>query len=175
MSSSSSSSQSSQSSQGSPVSQVDQSSSSVPIATYTRGIRLKRLIQSRYNANGVDGFRFRVLAYDAYLMPDEIFLFQREPYNLNTGEEADVFTSVCSSVDLQEYPVGAPSGTPAFFRQAEIDLIFRSRAQADDAWDLIKKAVDVLVRSLNTQDEMEESEVVTYGAPPTSGSSSSAS
>lgn len=169
-SSQSSESQSSQSSQSS-TSQGDAASSTAPETssqsseTCTRGIRLRRFAQARYVANSVDGFRFKVRAYGACDMPNEIFLYQRKPYDLTTGAEADVFTSVCSPIDIEEYPSGAPDGTPAFFRQAVIDLVFRSQRTADDAWAKIKMDVRNLVAALDYMDELEVTDDVVYGSP----------
>lgn len=139
------------------------SSSSTSSGTPRRGVRLRREAQTRYVVNAVDGFRFTVTAYDAYDMPNEIFLYLRRPYNPTTGEEADEFTSVCSMPDLEEYPAGAPAGVPPFFRLATIDLVFRSQALADEAWELIKREVEVLVETLRLADQLAVTEDVQIG------------
>lgn len=138
-------------------------SSTSSSATPRRGIKLRRAAQTRFVANAVDGFRFTVTAHTAVDMPEEIFLYLRRPYNPATAEEADEFTSVCSAPDLEEYPVGEPIGTPAFFRLAEIDLVFRSQAEANDAWELIKREVEVLVNTLNLNDELTVEDDVQIG------------
>lgn len=139
------------------------SSSSSSSASPGRGIKLRRAAQTRFVANAVDGFRFTVTAHSAHDMPNEIFLYLRRPLDPRTGDEADEFTSVCSAPDLEEYPVGEPTGTPAFFRSAEIDLVFRSQAEAAEAWELIKREVEVLVRTLNLNDELTVEDDVQFG------------
>lgn len=130
------------------------SSSSASSEAPRRGIRLRRAAQERFVANAVDGFRFTVTAHSAFDMPNEIFLYLRRPLDPTTGEEADEFTSVCSVPDLEEYPANGPTGTPPFFRAAEIDLVFRSQTEADEAWAVIQREVEVLVRTLNLTDEL---------------------
>ncbi len=142
---------------------MSSSSSSSSSATPRRGIRLRRAAQTRFVANAVDGFRFTVTAHSGHDMPDEIFLYLRRPANPTTGEEADEFASVCSAPDLEEYPVGEPTGTPPFFRAAEIDLVFRSQGEADEAWELIKREVEVLVETLNLNDRLTVEEDVQLG------------
>lgn len=142
------------------------SSSQSSAGSFSRGIRLRRFSQTHYVVGSVDGYRFRVVAYGAYDMPNEIFLFRRRTYNPDTAEEADEFTSICSPADLEEYPVDAPTGTPPFFRASEIDLVFRSSSIADDAWDIIKADVESLVRTLGYMDVLDTTEDETYGSPP---------
>lgn len=132
------------------------SSSSSSSTAPRRSVRLRKLAQQRFVTNAVDGFRFVVEAHSAYGMPNEIFLYLRRPYNPTTGEEADEFSNVCSVPDLEEYPVGAPTGLPAFFRDSKIDLVFRSMHEADEAWAVIQHDVQVLVDTLNLNDELAE-------------------
>jgi hypothetical protein len=127
-------------------------SSSSSSASSRRGIRLRKSAQTQFVINHVSGFRFTVEAYEAYDMPNEIFLYLRGLLDPTTGEEADVFSNVCSSPDLEEYPAGAPTGVPQFFRLASVDLVFRSVHEADEAWDLIQREVAVLVETLNKSD-----------------------
>lgn len=124
------------------------------------GISLRRSPQEEFQANRIDGFRFTVEAVDACKMPAAIFRFLRRPYNPLTQESADEFDGVCSSVDLEEYPEGAPTGIPPFFRLAQIDLVFRSRAAADDAWRVIQADVVHLVNSLRAQQRLAAAEEV---------------
>ena len=119
-----------------------------------RGVSLRRAAQTRFVANGVDGFRFTVEAHSPAHMPAEIFLYVRRPLDPRTGEEADEFTSVCSAPDLEEYPATAPTGNPPFFRLATIDLVVRSQHEADEAWAVIRRDVGVLVETLDLGDGM---------------------
>ncbi len=128
------------------------SSSSSSSETPVRGIKLRRSAQTRYVANAVDGFRFTVEAHSAYDMPNEIFLYLRRPYDPTTAETADEFSNVCSVPDLEEYPASGPTGTPPFFRESVVDLVFRSMHDADEAWAVIQRDVQVLVDTLNLND-----------------------
>lgn len=142
------------------------SSSSVS-AEIKRGIHLRRLSQSRHVEGSVDGFRFRVQAYGASLMPVEIFRFLTVPQNPLRGDLTQTFDGVCSSVDLAEYPVGAalPDDNPPYFRLDTLDLVFRSRAEAEQAWLFILEEVTNLVNSLNIQDQLEVEEIAILGSP----------
>ena len=150
------------------------------------GVRLYREEQSRYQVNLVDGFRLRVQARDARNMSPNIFRYRRGP-GLEAGTEVDEFDGVASSVDLEEFPVGSPDQNAQFFvvngyairyfRKDTIDLVFRSRTEAEDAWTVIVDEVDTLVRSLRIRDAMRDGGTVDVGYPadPGSGSSESSS
>ena len=161
------------SSSSSSSSQLLSSVSSSEAPTYTRGVKLRRLAQEHFTVNAVTGFRFTVEALDPWLMPDEIFRFERRPWS--PANEADFFDGVCSPADLEEYPPDAPDPGSAskFFRKKIIDLVFRSQSEADEAWDLIQEEVDVLVSTLNLMDRLTAAETVTIGNPSPADSSSS--
>lgn len=129
----------------------------------TRGVTLRKASVSRYTTSKVDGFRFRVEAVDPVDMPADIFLYLRRPLDPATGADADEFSNVCSPADLEEYPVGSPTGTPPFFRAAEVDLVFRSQSQAEEAWESIRAEVAVLVDTLNLMDGLENAEEIRIG------------
>lgn len=128
-----------------------------------RKVDLTRRAQTRFVSNAVDGFRFTVAAENAVLMPAEVFRYLRRPYNPVTGVEADEFDGVCSLPDLEEMPAGAPTGSPPFFRLAEIDLVFRSMSEADEAWAVIQADVAVLVRTMDLADDLGVAETVEIG------------
>ncbi len=142
---------------------MSSSSSSSSSESPRRGVQLLRAAQTRYVANAVDGFRFTVTAHDAFDMPNEIFLYLRRSLNPATGEQADEFSNVCSAPDLEEYPIGEPTSTPAFFRSAEIDLVFRSQSEAEDAWTVLQREVAVLVNTLNINDALAVTDDVQIG------------
>ena len=153
-----------------------QSSITTPAGvTHSTGVRLKRFAQRRYTINGVDGFRFKVMAYDAYNMPNHIFRYLRKPAQ-PAGMEEDVFNGVCSSVDLSEYAQDEPTAgqVPKFFRDHVVDLVFRSVHEADTAWEVIQQSVATLVNTLVFMEDLAEEEEITFGAPlPDDGLSSS--
>lgn len=158
---------SSSSSSQSLSSQSLSSESSASPTSCTLGIKLRRYIQSRYVQGMVDGFRFKVVAYAACGMSKYIFRYLRRPLNTQTGEDADEFDGICSSVDIEELPIGEPTTgqQPPFFRLAELDLVFRSRAEGDDVWTIIKEDVQTLVTTLKTMDKLDVAEDVSFGDP----------
>lgn len=138
------------------------SSSEASVESARRTIRLRRAAQTRFVLNAVDGFRFTVTAHSANDMPNEIFLYIRRPADAGSGE-VDEFTCICSAPDLEEYPTEGPTGLPPFFRLAEIDLVFRSQSLADEAWTVIKRDVEVLVHTLNLNDELAVTDDIEIG------------
>lgn len=143
---------------------MSSSSSSSSNPTLSRGIRLRHYPQTR-STDG-NGFRFRVVAYGAYDMPNTIFLYKRKVLNASDSTTRDAFQSVCSTVDLSVFPEYEPEGVPPFFRASEIDLILPSNTLADDTWAAIKQDVANLVRALGFMDDLEPGEIVVYGDPP---------
>lgn len=139
-----------------PSSGSSQSSSLAP----GRSITLRRRAQTRFVANAVDGFRFTVEAHSARNMPAEVFLYLRRSADPTTGAAADEFSNVCSAPDLAEYPTGGPTGTPPFFRAATVDLVFRSQAEAEEAWEVLQREVRVLVDTLDKGDALGAAEDV---------------
>lgn len=142
------------------------SSSSSSEAPCAIGIRLKRFAQKRFYVNKTDGFRFRVIAYDACGMPDKVFRYRREP-GVKAGEEQDSFNGICSPVDLYEYPEDNPdAGKPfPFFRRNEVDMVFRSQIDANAAWEAIKNEVDSLIITLKMMEDLVEDEIAEFGTP----------
>ncbi len=139
------------------MSSSSQSSEAAP----GRSVKLRRDAQENLDVGAVDGFRLRVTAYDAVDMDNEVFLYLRHPVSRITGRAADEFNSVCSSVDMAEYPVGEPVGTPPFFRLDTVDIVFRSVREVEDAWTVISGDVTRLVKSLNASERLSVAEEVT--------------
>lgn len=144
------------------------SASSSEAVTYARGVRLRVLEQTRYQAGVVDGFRIRIEAHGGYLMPNAIFRYIRRPLNPDDGTKADEFDGVCSSVDLEEFGEGAPipDAAPPFLRLDYMDVVVRSRVEAQEAVNAVVAEVGSLVDSLNAQDVLAETVDLTIGNPP---------
>ena len=146
-----------------------------------RGITLNREAESILPViNRGDGFRLKVTASDGVLMPNEVFLFQRDVLNPLTGTYADHLVAVCSPEDLVTYPITDPMVTdlPPFFRMAVIDVIVGSREIAEDAWSVLQEQVEGLVLALNRKDRLVPAGEVRLGDPldaDVSGSSASLS
>jgi hypothetical protein len=136
-----------------------------------RGVRIWEQLQDHYAGVAVDGFRLVMVITDGNLMPNEVFLYeplppgyicdQQPPVVIGAqGPQADgrcaVLVSVCSPVDLVEYPALAPTpgSNPPYFRLNYADLLFRSRKEAADIAKEIKDDVGRLVRSMNANDSL---------------------
>jgi hypothetical protein len=132
-----------------------------------RGIRINRQTQITSTAGVVDGFRLTMFLTDAYLMPNEIFLYEPLPAGVQgyapppvpqgpQGSQAGFasFVCVCSPTDLAEYPTGSPSPNtmPPYFRLNVVDLLFRSKNEATQAAIDLQNDIARLVRSMNTND-----------------------
>lgn len=135
----------------------------------SRRIKLTRLEQERaFVPNIGNGFRLVIQASDGYLMPDEVFLFQRTLLNPDTQAYDDEFIAVCSPIDLSDYPTAQPATgqTPAFFRKATIDLTLPSQTMAEDTWEEIRDQVAALRTSLTTMDRLVVREEFWAGTAP---------
>lgn len=116
--------------------------------------------------NTTDGFRLTCLAENGVDFTDnKIFRYERIPGFTVTDEDNDVFNGVCSPADLEELPVDSPnlSQQPAFFRLDTIDLVFRSAAAGEQAFQDIQDDVTRLVKSLDALDVLEPPVTVTIG------------
>ena len=134
---------------------MSESSSSESSASITRGVSLTRSAQTPYAGKRFHGVRFTVMAHSAVLMDNEVFLYLRGTVNPETGALADRFSNVCSPPDMAEYPIDGPVGQPPFYRRSTVDLVFRSRAEAEDCWVAIQAEVQSLIDSLNRLDTLD--------------------
>jgi hypothetical protein len=143
------------------------SGSSSQVQSDKHGIRLKKFTQEKFVINNVDGFRMKIVAYDANNMSNYIFRYIRGPFSATTGAYFEELDGVCSPADLEEFPVDSPldNANPAWFRKDYIDLVFRSQTTAEEAWDRIVKDVSVLVSSLDKMDVIKEEKIVAIGDP----------
>jgi len=131
-----------------------------------RGITLKRYGIAQANHYYIRGFRMKVEAVDPVGdMTSYVFVYRRYPPDPYTQEVFDEFVTVASFVDLDEYPVGEPdpqSSLP-FFRSNVVELDFRSAADAEEAWNIIRTEVCALVDALNRADNMVLEETASCG------------
>jgi hypothetical protein len=83
-----------------------------------------------------------------------IFVFSREPKVPETGAYICRFESVATPIDLSELPFYSSSepassdSSTTKFRTNIGEFYFRSRTEADAAWDYIVKDVDYLLKAL---------------------------
>ena len=115
----------------------------------------------------LQGYYLKVSAINPVDMPAEIFIFQRNRIIIN-GElpddsDNDTFVSVADPVDLQEYPITRPADTDdeVFYRQAQINLWFRSMQELEEVWGDIKEDVSGLVKALRAADNLSSVEEIT--------------
>lgn len=143
------------------------SSSSSQIGNDGRGVWLQRDVQSRFQTNVIDGFRWVVTAVGATNMPNEIFRFIRRPLAVGDGTTVDEFDGVCSPPDLEEFDIGnpIPDREPKFLRLATVDLVFRSQHEADETWTAVVEDVTSLVNTLNIMDQTVPAETLPIGSP----------
>lgn len=153
------------------------SSSSIGSPTDGRGLYLRRYAQTPYTSQSITGFRFKVVAYGANLMPNTIFRYAREALNARDGTYRLAFDGVCSPSDLEEFPEEAPivGVFPEFCRLDYVDLVFRSQSLAEDAWNIILEEVSNLVKTLNTMDVIKPEADLKIGNPPNAEFPSSSS
>jgi hypothetical protein len=124
---------------------------------------------SRYEDDRRSGTRLRVVAIEAVNMDREVFAYRRIP--LQPGDPNDpqqaVFSHVCSPVDLEEFPIGAPleNHVPPWFRLDFVDVLFRSSGEAKASWEDISAAVGVLGVTLTRLDSMDAQPPVWVGDP----------
>lgn len=121
-----------------------------------RGITLTRSEVVNVDYLWLSAFRLRVVATDALGMDHRVFLFRRGPLNPYTDERTDFFITVCSPVDMEDFPAGEPDPekTYPFFRVAEVTLDFRTSQEAEEAWDIIVREVENLITALNTLEDL---------------------
>jgi len=150
-------------------------SSSFGEPEYGRGLWLKRFTQVEYKSNSIHGFRFKVEAYGANLMPNKIFRYTREALNAREGAYRLAFDGVCSPADLEEFPENEPlvNVYPEFCRLDYVDLVFRSQSLAEEAWTLLVEEVAALLNTLKKMDNLTPQTELKLGNPPPATYSSS--
>lgn len=140
-----------------------------------RALKVKRL-DAGPNVNYLyfSVYRLRLEIEEAVEMDDRVFLFQRLPTNPHTGDTLDVFVTVCSPVDMSDYPPEEPDPVRQypFFRRNAVELDFRATQTAEDAYTLIVAELGVLCRALDRMDELQTESSVWVGAGEPDGGSS---
>lgn len=136
-----------------------------------------RWTTSRYVWQKHDGIRVRFDVVEAVEMADRIFAFRMRPMNPKTGRYAGFFSHVCSPPDLAEYPEDEPrvGDSPQWFRLAYVDVLIRSREEADAFITDVKADVCRLKRTLDIMDTLEPTGEATCGDFDSSSSSSESS
>lgn len=144
-----------------------------------RGVLLTPKFQTHFVPNQIDGFRITVQLSQARLMPAKLFRYREIPIQPGQTARHGVFDGVCSPADLEEFPEDAPqtNADPPWYRRDSVDLVFRSRVEADEALGSIQADITILIDSLNAMDHLETLTPLWLGggeAPIASSSSGSA-
>lgn len=111
------------------------------------------------------GYYLVLEATGATDMPSEVFVFQRTTqYGESADDEfADLFVNVASPSDIEETPVGLPNDdNNPYYRSSDLTLCFRSAVELEECWAYIKEDIEGLVEALNSLENLEQVEEVTF-------------
>lgn len=150
---------SSSSSAGSSSSVIESSSS----AGGGRSLEIRVSAQRDHVVGRDTGYRLLVEVTAAAEMDGRVFRYMARP--VTGASDPDVaYDGVCSPSDLEQWPAGdpTPGEFPPFCRRASVDLVFRSRAVADEWLDACQQELQTLVDSLNRQDRLEAIDTITF-------------
>lgn len=94
-------------------------------------------------------------------LPLELFLYQRELINAETGQLGDTCLGLCSVPDVAEYPVGEPNvgGTYQFFRKAHAVYDCRSLVDADSLRSLYVDHLLALASAADAAENLSETQI----------------
>jgi len=136
-----------------------------------------RWLTSEFSDGNNFGMRVRMEVTDAADVSRAVFAYLMIPRNPETGEEAGEFDHVCSPADLEEFPENEPNqnARPRWFRLTYVDVLVRSRTEADDFIQLVLEDLRGLKATLDVMDTLVEEGTELIGDAPVSSSSSSSS
>ena len=123
-----------------------------------------------------NGYRFRVVVTDVGGLDDrKIFRYLQRPWRMDDTESVLTFDGVCSPADLAEYRPDTPdpSRLPAFCRLDYVDLLSRSRSEADETWTILQAEVTGLLSALSDADSLAAADLIILGDVSESSSSES--
>lgn len=138
-----------------------------PITSAAAAITLNPAVQSNFTFGSVTGFRFTVTATSPVGLPDAgIFRYLAIPLQPTDTVQHAEFDGVCSPVDMAEFPLTAPAlnANPAWFRLSTLDLLFRTRAEAEDALQSLYSEVQILLNSYDLTTQLNSLTSVTFTA-----------
>lgn len=99
---------------------------------------------------------------EAIDIDEYVFLYLAAPLREGETDRTGVFQGVCSPTDMVDWPANEPldDAEPAWFRYNRIDLLFNSLNELNAAAVLLEEELYDLVLTLNTLDELGESEII---------------
>lgn len=128
-----------------------------------RRLAVRTSTQADYVVGRDTGYRVLLEVTSAEEMDGRVFRYLASPV---TGADppAVVYDGVCSPSDLEQWPPvdPTPGQFPAFCRRDSVDLVFRSRGQAEDWLTACREELQTLVDSLNRQDRLEAVDEMTF-------------
>jgi len=127
-------------------------------------IKLTRDAQLPHNVGNMQGYKFKVTAFDAIGMPAEIFRMYEQPLDPIAQTRTPVYDGVASPTDLQNLPINAPVPPEYHYRVSSFDVIYTAVILGDETWDSIKSDVEKLVESLAATDVLIVQETVQFSA-----------
>lgn len=109
---------------------------------------------SHYQENRIDGQRLRMDVDIVEDMTDKVFAYLAQTTNATTNTKHAQFDHVCSPSDLEDYPEDEPTPNhlPEWLRLSYVDLILRSRYEADQVREKILEDLRSLKHTLDTMD-----------------------
>lgn len=127
------------------------------------------------NYHWIGAFRLQLTVNDAVGMEKEVFLYHRHPINPNTGDQLDTFTTVCSAVDMADFPVNDPLEEQPFpfYRSDTVILDFRSLQEFNDGYTDLMARLENLVAALDAMDDLTPTQTIWIGGEPENTETSS--
>lgn len=122
---------------------------------------------SPYTDESQSTVRLRITATSGFGMPNEVFAYLERPLIAGAQATEGVFSHVCSPVDLEDFPINAPAANalPPWYRADRVDLLFRSRSQAEAAREAIFAGVENLILALDKLDTLQATPPTVLGTP----------
>jgi len=116
------------------------------------------------------GYRVLLSVTTAVDMDAEVFLYRRDPPTFNRPVAGNTFLTVCSPVDMTEYPIGDPDTELRYpyFRASAVELDFRSLEQAQKFLSDATAAICGLITNLDRLDALTALTPFSCGVPPDS-------
>lgn len=139
------------------------------MTTSLRRVELVRTPQAVSNPYTSLGFRFTVVAQNAYLMDNEIFVKINRPIDPTAPDVLEaVYLGVCTPGEMANLFInGPPDEDPtARYRVSSIDQTYDSEVEAEAAWTAIQAGAQALKDALDATDELGDPESVWIGTPP---------
>jgi len=125
-----------------------------------RYIVLKRGALHEYVEGRTQGYKLRLDVEEAHRVDSNIFVFQRRPATLPSGDPIDEFSNIASPSDLVEYPVGEPLLGGHFYRLDWVELVFRNLDLLEQSVLDLENDISELIQTLNQLDRLDEETIL---------------